>query len=67
MSRRGHEPPYLNEHRLHCKLSLPGRYAWELGEVDFSIGLIDTRNVDFGQKGDLGWLIGVVWSALDLE
>jgi len=65
--RRSHEPPDLNQDRLHCKVPLPRSDTWQLRKIDFAVRRVDAGQVDFGQKRDLWRLVGVVWAAVDLE
>jgi len=67
MRRRSHEPPDLNEHRLHGKVPLPMTYARQLRQVHFPIARINAGQVDLGDESHLGRPIGVVWSAVDAE
>jgi len=63
----GHVSSELNQNRLHCVVSGPIGKAGKLGGVDSAISWVDTRQVDFCNELDDGWLVRILITAVHLE
>lgn len=59
-----HVSPQLNQHRLHCVVSLPIRKTRQLAWVDFSCSRVHTRQVDFRYELKDRWLVRVAVVAM---
>jgi len=66
VGRVGHVSSKLNQDRLHCVIPAPVGKARKLGWIDHAIPWVDTREVDFVNELDSGWLVGVLITAVHL-
>lgn len=63
----GNSPPQLNQNSLHRILPLPLKQTRQPRRIHLPTPLIDTREIDFRDKLDCGWDVGVLVSAVDVE
>jgi hypothetical protein len=61
-----HISSQLDKHRLHCHIAVPVCEAGQLGWIDDAF-IVDTWEVDLGDKGYQGWLIGVLVAAVHFD
>lgn len=80
---KSHVSAEFYQNGLHCEFPLPLCQAGQLRSIDlnsvsdklptvhdelyFSVVWIDAGQVNLGCELDLGWLIGVVWAAVDRD
>lgn len=62
-----HVSSQLDEDRLHGEITLPLHQTWQLGGIYLACTTVNTREVDFGDKGHVWRDVGIVVAAVDLE